>query len=141
MKVLDVCRYLKEQIRNRQELQLMLATRARMLTRKLDGMPHARSNNQLENIVVRLIELQGEIKIFCSILQEAELELEELFYQAYGEDYEVVELMSLRYCECLNFREIEDATGSNMNRIFYLHKKAMQKFLDKLDKQNFSAKD
>lgn len=122
---LNAVRDLRDEIRFRLIHMSELRRTAGDLVPVLDGMPHDKSTaSRTEKIALKLVEAELEIENLRGELETAKAKLSATLQEMLsGLELEV---MMMRYVDCKNFRDIQFELNLSDNRVFYLHRRALQ---------------
>ena len=94
-----------------------------------NGMPKSKSvSSRVERIAVRIVDAETSLNKLKSLLEEALPRLERKI-NAEIKDLTARTLFTLRYVDCMYFRDISMAMGYSEQHIYYLHKVTGEKII------------
>lgn len=119
-------RELKQQIDFEEQRLKTLLTTADNIVQVLDGMPHARrQTSRVEKVATLIVEIEEKIAALKAEFETACVNLARKLREENLTSQEL-NVVTLRYVACMNFRDIEFELNMSDARVFYTHRHALK---------------
>ncbi len=123
---LNEVRTLKEEIKKAEKTLAVWKRAASLGVPKYDGLPKSKPvSSRVEKVAIKIVDATNRIEDLKNELDAAAIQLERKIFDEVPNST-LRTLLTLRYVECMYFRDIGFVMGYSEQHIYYLHNKAMK---------------